>query len=58
MMVAPYVLTYAGLYAVRARPVGAVPGRALVVAAFGAITTNLLSSIGGHLGTLGLRQAR
>ena len=31
---------------------------ALVVAAFGAITTNLLSSIGGHLVTLGLRQGQ
>jgi hypothetical protein len=30
---------------------------ALVVAASGAITTNLLSSIGGHLVTLGLRKA-
>jgi hypothetical protein len=30
----------------------------VVVAAFGAITTNLLASIGGHLVILGLRQAR
>jgi hypothetical protein len=29
-----------------------------VVAAFGATTTNLLSSIGGYLVTLGLRQAQ
>ena len=59
-MVAPYVLTYAGLYAVDLFVpdlLGAFLDAALVVAAFGAITTNLLSSIGGHLVTLGLWQA-
>jgi hypothetical protein len=60
-MVAPYVLTYAGLYAVDLFVpdlLGAFLDAALVVAAFSAITTNLLSSIGGHLVTLGLRQAQ
>jgi hypothetical protein len=60
-MVLPYVLSYAVLYAVDVF----VPDlletfldTALVVAAFGAITTNLLTSIGEHLVTLGLRQAQ
>jgi hypothetical protein len=55
------VLTYAGLYAVDLfvpEPLGAFLDAALVVAAFGAITTNLLSSIGRHLISLGLRQAQ
>jgi hypothetical protein len=60
-MVALYVLTYAGLYAVDLFVpdlLGAFLDVALVVAAFGAITTNLLSSIGGHLVSLGLRRAQ
>jgi hypothetical protein len=59
-MVLPYVLSYAVLYAVDLFVpdlLGAFLDAALVVAAFGAITTNLLSSIGGHLVTLGLRRA-
>jgi len=54
------VLTYAELYTVDLfvpELLGTFLHAALVVAAFGAITTNLLSSIGGHLVTLGLRQA-
>jgi hypothetical protein len=60
-MVAPYVLTYAGLYAVDLFVpdlLGAFLDAVLVVAAFGAIISNLLSSIGGHLVTLGLRRAQ
>jgi hypothetical protein len=60
-MVLPYVLSYAVLYAVDLFVpdlLGAFLDVVLVFAAFGAITTNLLSSIGGHLVTLGLRQAQ
>ena len=54
------MLTYAELHAVDLFVpdlLGAFLDTALAVAASGAITTNLLSSIGGHLVTLGLRRA-
>jgi hypothetical protein len=55
------VLTYAGLDAVDlfvSDLLGAFLDAALVVAAFGAIITNLLSSVWGHLVVLGLRQVQ
>ena len=55
-MVLPYALSCAVLCAVDLFVpdlLSAFLDAALVVAAFGAITTNLLSSIGGHLVTLG-----
>ena len=58
--IVPYVLSYAGIYAVDLFVpdlLGAYMDAALVAIAFGAITTNLLASIGKNLVALGLRSS-